>query len=163
VDGGPAWGGAEEPRKKSHTGVIVTVITVLVLLVCGGGGAALWLVSRGEGRPTAQPTGPSTVDPSASTGAEPTPAASPTAAPASSADARFAAKGQCLANDGTEKAPEMRIVGCKGGTYEVLARFEGTTDWKNKCGGGRVPGYQYYYFYDSELNTLDFVLCLKRR
>lgn len=160
----PTWGEPEPPKKtKSPTGLIITVVAVLVLLVCGGGGFALWLVSRDGGEPTAQPSAPAAGDPSASNAAEATPDASPTAAPANSTDARFAAKGQCLANDGSEKAPEMRIVACGGGTYEVLARFEGTTDWKTKCGGGKVPGYQFYYFYDSELNTLDFVLCLKKR
>jgi len=57
----------------------------------------------------------------------------------------------------------MSIAKCAAGTYEVLARFDGTKDYAGKCGGGKVPGYQYYYFFDSDLDTLDFVLCLKKR
>ncbi|HEY3007956.1 MAG TPA: flagellar basal body protein FliL [Micromonosporaceae bacterium] len=153
----------EPPKKNRTTALIIAVVAVLVLLVCGGGGLALWLVGRDQGEPAAENSPAAQGGPNASSSAQPTRAQSATPAPANSTDARFAAKGQCLTNDGTEKAPEMRIIKCASGSYEVLARFEGTTDWRNKCGGGKVPGYQYYYFYDSELNTLDFVLCLKKR
>lgn len=50
-------------------------------------------------------------------------------------------------------------------TYEVLRRIDGATSGKKdaeaKC--GKVAGYTDWYFFDSELDTLDFVLCLKRR
>jgi hypothetical protein len=42
----------------------------------------------------------------------------------------------------------------------VLARFDGTIDFKGKC--AKVAGYQYHYYFDSELDVLDFVLCLKK-
>ena len=56
--------------------------------------------------------------------------------------------------------PKMRKAQCSPGTYEVLQRFDGTADTK-KCDG--VPGYQYNYYFDSPVNSLDFVLCMKKR
>ena len=99
-------------------------------------------------------------DPTAPT-APPTPG--PTGvADGSSTDARFAKRGKCLVNKGTEQKPLMEIAGCAPGTYQVLERFDGTKDYQEKC-EGKVPGYEFYYFFDSDLDTLDFVLCLKKR
>jgi hypothetical protein len=74
-------------------------------------------------------------------------------------------KGQCVRNEGTADAPVMTIVPCVSGTYEVLKRIDGRTtgeaDAEAKC--SKVPNYTKWYFYDSELDSLDFVLCLKER
>ena len=57
----------------------------------------------------------------------------------------------------------MKIVSCASGTFEVLKRVDGRTtgptDAEAKC--GKVPSYTKWYFYDSELDSLDFVLCMK--
>ena len=54
---------------------------------------------------------------------------------------------------------------CAAGTYEVLERFDtattGEDDAQAKCKD--VQGYTKWYFYDSALDRLDFVLCLKLR
>jgi hypothetical protein len=158
----PVWSQPvpQPPKRKLSTG-LVTLLGVLALLVAGGVGIGLYLLDD-DPDDTAGPTTPSA---SASAGAPTTPpAAGPTqTAGGSSTDARFATKGQCLVNKGTAKKPTMQITTCAAGTYEVLARFDGTKDYNARCGGGKVPGYQFYYFFDSDLDTLDFVLCLKKR
>ncbi|NUR25689.1 MAG: hypothetical protein HOV83_07535 [Catenulispora sp.] len=74
--------------------------------------------------------------------------------------ARFAKPGDCLVNDGSDAEPLLRLVSCGPDTYQVITRFEGTTDADKAC--ATVKGYEYNYSYDSPLdNTLDFVLCLK--
>jgi hypothetical protein len=59
----------------------------------------------------------------------------------------------------------MTIVPCASGTYQVLKRVDGRTtgeaDAEAKC--SKVTGYTKWYFYDSELDSLDFVLCLRER
>jgi hypothetical protein len=142
------------------TGLLV-LVAVLTLLVFGGVGVGLYALSGDDPDTTAAPTG-TTAPPEPTSSAAPD--AGPTATTAGPAtDARFAAKGQCLVNKGNAKKPTMEISKCASGTYEVLARFDGTKDYKTRCGGGKVPGYQYYYFFDSDLDTKDFVLCLKKR
>ena len=101
----------------------------------------------------------------------PSPANSPpavresSAAPEASTEARFVTTGQCVRNEGTETLPRMTIVPCAPKAYEVLARFDGATngeaDAKAKC--SKMSGYTNWYFFNSELDTLDFVLCLKLR
>ncbi|HEX2772165.1 MAG TPA: flagellar basal body protein FliL [Micromonosporaceae bacterium] len=165
----PAW---SEPApvppvpdgRGSRTPVLVLVVA-LALLVCGGGGTALYLLGRGEEHTTAQAS-PQPSD-AATSGAS-----SPTAAPRastpgaqSSADARFVKVGQCVKNDGAATQPRLVITKCATKTYQVLARIDGATtgerDAKAKC--GKVKGYTDWYFFNSELDVLDFVLCLKLR
>jgi hypothetical protein len=179
-DGYPEVGHEPEPPKRSSTRLIVSVVVVLAVLVLGGAATLFYLNSR-DHDPAASPPGnhatnqaggaqtggpqagggqgdataPAGQDPGAATGQSGTPA------PESSAEARFATKGQCLVNDGTNEVPRMRIVACGPNTYEVLARFDATIDYQTEC--GKVKGYQFHYFFDSELNALDFVLCLKKR
>lgn len=75
--------------------------------------------------------------------------------------ARFAEQHDCLQNIGTTEQPNMIIVECGPGTLEVLERLEGTTDY-HQC--EKVSEYRYYYFYDSDLgDSLDFVLCMRKR
>jgi hypothetical protein len=83
--------------------------------------------------------------------------------PQTSADARFATKGQCVRNEGTNTEPELRIVVCTTNTYEVLKRIDGRAtgekDAVAKC--AKVTGYTKWYYYDTEYDDVDFVLCLR--
>jgi hypothetical protein len=156
----PMW--APMPPKRRGPGkVIVLLVVVLGLLICGGLGTLGWLIGQKQDNPNARDT----VVPTATT-------VRPTAAgndvnpgPQSSQDARFVAKGQCVRNEGTADAPKMTISVCASGTYEVLARVQGRTtgeaDAETKC--AKVRHYTKWYFYDSELDDLDFVLCLRER
>lgn len=149
------------PPERSSTRLIATIVAVLAVLLVGGVVTAL-VVTRGDNdKPSAQATtaGPSAEAAGAQQGSSPE--GTDTPAPESSAEARFAVAGQCLVNDGSDAKPSMRIVACAPNTYQVLARFDGTIDYKGKC--GTVKGYKYHYYFDAELNSLDFVLCLKKR
>jgi len=153
----PAWSQPAPPPRKRNTPIVALVI-VLGLLICGGLGTTAWLLS---GRGEDDGGQGATVDPipSATTQRVTDPE------PRSSEDARFVTKGQCVRNEGTPGKPDMKIVACATGTFEVLKRVDGRTtgetDAESKC--NRVPEYTKWYFYDSELDSLDFVLCLKER
>ena len=73
--------------------------------------------------------------------------------------------GQCVRDAGTAGHPKLVISECGEKTYQVLRRIDGATSGKKdaeaKC--AKVDGYTNWYFFDSELDSLDFVLCLKRR
>lgn len=143
------------PPKRRNT-PIVALVVVLGLLICGGLGTTAWLLNERETRRVggAQASLPSTV-PATDDVADPQ--------PRSSSDARFVAKGQCVRNEGTADRPGMAILPCAGGTYEVLKRVDGRTtgeaDAEAKC--AKVEKYTKWYFYDSDLDSLDFVLCLR--
>jgi hypothetical protein len=132
---------------------------VLVFVLCGGGGLALYLLNSKGSTPTAQ--GSPVVQGSPATGAAGS-SGNPTrsGAPTPSYDPSSIIKGQCVANDGTEDQPRLRVVGCTPGSYLVLARFDGTADTK-KC--TTVAGSTHDYFYETTPGTLDFVLCLKKQ
>lgn len=156
-----AYPGAPAPGRGR--GPLVAVLVVLGVLVLGGG--ILWyLLSDDDGAPSTTgavlPTTPVEPDGAASGPTATTPA------PASSADPRFVKAGQCVRNEGPAGGkPKLLITACAPKTYEVLRRFDGATsgerDAEAKC--GVVEGYTNWYFFDSELDTLDFVLCLKQR
>jgi hypothetical protein len=147
----PTW----PPAPRRRNGPIVALVVVLGVLILGGLGTTAWLlVERGKhGSPQARPsaTGPTS--------------AANVAGPQPSEDARFVKKGECVRNEGTAQNPAMTIVPCTSGTYEVLRRIDGPTtgetDAESKC--SKVPEYTKWYFYDSELDSLDFVLCLRER
>ncbi|MEU7586329.1 hypothetical protein AB0A95_08515 [Micromonospora sp. NPDC049230] len=160
-----SYGGdpAPAPRRRGR-GPLIALLAVVLLLAAVGG--AFWL-RRGQDdpAPVAAPTdSPAAAEPSADADAtEPAPSA---AAPESSADPRFAKVGQCVRNDAAAGAkPKLLISECGAKSYEVLSRIDGATsgerDAETKC--GKVQGYTNWYFFDSELDTLDFVLCLKQR
>ncbi|MEV6488726.1 hypothetical protein AB0M20_08825 [Actinoplanes sp. NPDC051633] len=153
----PSWGPPVQPARRKRNTPIVALVVVLGLLICGGLGTTAWLISRDDPTdPVAQPTTPATTS---QTNAVTDPE------PRSSEDARFVKKGQCVRNEGTPDQPEMKIVACASGTFEVLKRVDGRTsgeqDAERKC--TKVTGYTKWFFYDSELDSLDFVLCLKER
>lgn len=110
---------------------------------------------------------PGTENPAPEVGVSASANASPPAAVAHTApsDVRFVQTGECLRNDGDLVRPQFTIAPCGPQTYEVLARFDGATDGesdaKRKCAS--VPGYTDWYFFKSELNVLDYVLCLRAR
>lgn len=147
----PMWGQAPPPPPKRNTPIVALVVT-LGVLICIGLGTTAWLLKeRSDNKPEA------TASPSGS-------ASDTGPVPRGSEDARFNVKeGDCVINDGTDDVPEMKATGCTSGTYQVLARFDGKTtgekDAESKCAD--VPGYTKWYFYDSPLDDLDFVLCLK--
>ncbi|MBW4703897.1 MULTISPECIES: hypothetical protein [unclassified Micromonospora] len=152
------------PGSGRGRGPLIAVLVVLAVLTVSGG--TLWyLLSDDEPTNTgaALPTAP--VVPDAAT-AEPGGSTTATPAPAASADPRFVKAGQCVRNEGPAGGkPKLLITECAPRTYEVLRRFDGATsgerDAEAKC--GKVEGYTNWYFFDSELDTLDFVLCLKQR
>ncbi|RKN29706.1 LppU/SCO3897 family protein [Micromonospora musae] len=158
------YAGAPAPARRRR-GPLIVVSVVVVLLVLAAGSALYLLADGDEPPPVAAPT--SAVPSRAADPDVPAPTAPATAAaPESSADPRFAKVGQCVRHDGTANGkPKLLIAGCAANTYEVLRRFDGTTsgekDAETKC--AQVRGYTNWYFYDSELDTLDFVLCLKQR
>ncbi|MFG1607058.1 hypothetical protein [Actinoplanes sp. NPDC049265] len=152
----PAWGHQPSPPPRKRNTPIVALVIVLGLLICGGLGTTAWLLSaRGDDDARGD-----TVAPTASTTTN-NQVTDPQ--PRSSEDARFVNKGQCVRNEGTPDQPAMKIVACASGTFEVLKRVDGRTtgeaDAESKCRS--VPQYTKWYFYDSELDSLDFVLCLK--
>lgn len=159
---------APAPRKGLSVWLIA-LLGVVALLVLGGTGIGILLANKDDPEKQASPTvtesAPPTDDPDGRT----SPGPDSTGDPASgdqATDVRNVTAGQCLRNAGTDKEPDVSIAPCAPGTYEVLARFDGTADYKKNCGDGKktkVPGYEFHYFYDSELDSVDFVLCLKRR
>jgi hypothetical protein len=152
----PAWSPPPALPPHRRNGPIVALVVVLGLLIVGGLATTAILLNKDDN--TTQGNGP--LLPST----QPTTAAN-VADPQPSEDARFVKKGQCVRNEGSSDTPQMTIVPCASGTYEVLKRVDGRTtgeaDAESKC--SKVPNYTKWYFYDSELDSLDFVLCLKER
>ncbi|MFC0532944.1 LppU/SCO3897 family protein [Phytohabitans kaempferiae] len=160
----PVWGQPvpPPPPKKSSRALIFVIVALALLVVAGGVAAVVKLGGSGE-TPLTQQTTPAPGDPTGEPGGapEPEPTQDATPAPENSTDARFVKAGQCVVNEGSNDQPVLKIVECGSKTFEVLARFDGTIDYETKC--KTVEGYQFHYFFDSELNPLDFVLCLKQR
>ncbi|MFI7606813.1 hypothetical protein ACIBTV_16955 [Micromonospora sp. NPDC049366] len=159
---------APPPKRR---GALIAVLVVVTLLVLGGGATAFVLLGGDDAAPVTAPTEPAAgvgADPDVNVSADP---AEPTdvpsdPAPESSADPRFVKVGQCVRNEGPAGGkPKLLISDCAPRTYEVLRRVDGATsgekDAEAKC--AKVTGYTNWYFFDSELDTLDFVLCLKQR
>ena len=69
--------------------------------------------------------------------------------------------GDCLVNEGTDDDADMRKVTCTSGAYEVLKRFDGTSD-KTKCSG--VTASTHTFTHTSSIDSSSsFVLCMKQR
>ncbi|MFI6264382.1 hypothetical protein [Micromonospora sp. NPDC051006] len=153
------------PPPRRGRGPLIAVLAVVTLLVLAGGAALFVLLGQDEPAPVAGPTQPATAGGPDADVADPTDVPS-APAPESSADPRFVKVGQCVRNEGTAGGkPKLLISDCAPKSYEVLRRIEGVTsgekDAEAKC--AKVSGYTNWYFFDSELDTLDFVLCLKQR
>lgn len=139
----------QKPRRGFAMGAMVAVLSVLI----GGGLAtAAWFLLGGEEKEPEQPAVLAATTPAVHV-----------PRPQTSEDARFAAKGQCVRNEGTNTEPELRIVECTAHTYEILKRIDGRTtgekDAVSKC--AKVPKYTKWYYYDTEYDDVDFVLCLR--
>ena len=137
---------------RGSTALLVVLVSVLVVVLCGGGVAALYLLGTKDRQPTGSVT--------ASGPATPTPADhAPSASPSVSNDPNLIIKGNCVTNTGTDDAPVLKVVACGPGTFQVLAKFDGTDD-VTKC--KQIPSSTHHYFYQTTPKTLDFVLCLKK-
>ncbi|GAA0563217.1 hypothetical protein GCM10010172_53190 [Paractinoplanes ferrugineus] len=149
----PVWEQTSPPSRSRRNTPIIALVVTLGLLICVGLGTTAWLLKTRNDKPTASAS-PSNA------------AAVPGPAPKGSEDARFnVKKNDCVVNEGTDDVPEMKSTACVSGTYKVLERINGKTtgekDAEGKC--AKVSGYTKWYFYDSDLDDLDFVLCLKEQ
>jgi hypothetical protein len=147
-----AWVPPPPAASKRNT-PIVALVVVLGLLIVAGLGATAWLLirQRTDGKPQAGPSVAATTT-------------APATAPGSE-DARFATAGQCVQNLGSDDQPDMRKSVCASGTYRVLKVIKGKTggskDAEAKC--AKVQGYTNWFYYDSDLDDLDLVLCLRKQ
>jgi hypothetical protein len=150
----PTWG-RPPPMPRRNTSMVALVVA-LGLLICVGLGTTAWLLKERNDKKNA-----------AARQAQTTVSATDLAVPApeSSENARFVTEGQCVFNEGSREKPAMRQSVCTTGTFQVLKRINGKTSGEKdavaKC--AKVTGYTQWYFYDSDLDDLDFVLCLKER
>ncbi|WP_422772543.1 LppU/SCO3897 family protein [Plantactinospora sp. WMMC1484] len=164
----PSWStSAPDPMPKGGGNrTFAAVLVGLAVLVFAGAAVGIYLFSREDPSSEAQPpASEQTEEPAYEPSVPAAPAAPTTAAAEPSTDARFVKAGQCVQNEGTEAAPKLAITTCAPQTYEVLARYNGATtgatDAKAKC--ARVQNYTNFYFFNSDLDELDFVLCLRKR
>ncbi|MEV4712062.1 hypothetical protein [Micromonospora sp. NPDC049374] len=154
------YAGTPAPPPERRRGRMLVVLAAVLVLVLGGA-TAFYLAGRDDETPTpvAAPTEEVASTPDAQD--EETAPDDPAAA-----DPRFVQVGQCVRNDAAAGGkPRLLLSECAPRSYEVLRRFDGKTsgerDAEEKCAA--VDGYTNWYFYDSELDSLDFVLCLKQR
>jgi hypothetical protein len=149
-DGGPVWDSPAPPRRRGPGMTTIVLLSVVGLLLVGGAAVGVYLFTERDRTEPAREVAASVP-------------AAPSSVPQDPADARFVVAGQCVRNDGSEDVPRMRVVACTPGTFEVLKRIDGTTsgekDAQLKC--AKVGQYTNWFFYDSELDGLDFVLCLR--
>ncbi|GAB2939237.1 hypothetical protein GCM10027280_29410 [Micromonospora polyrhachis] len=167
------WGQPQQPGqfgqpvapKKGGGGKIALIIggilALVLLCVCGGVGIWFFTSDDDEKDPIAQPTAAPTARPTDRPSADPTPSRSSS----DDDDTTSYKKGDCLKNEGTNSSPKLRKVPCGPGTYEVLSRIPFTTDVE-KCKTDPLFGAKEAdanYYYDSTVNSADYVLCLKKR
>jgi hypothetical protein len=152
----PAVTAPPKPKRGGRVALIVTLVVLLVLCPCLGlAGWAVWKSGDDD-----KPAAPATTAPAVPTD-EPT--AAPTSAepsPTETADDAFA-KGDCVVNDGTDSDAKLRKVKCGPNTYQVLLRIPGTSDG-DRCKKA-APTATANYVNDGPLDSLDYVLCLKKR
>ncbi len=165
----PSAGHGDGPSPPRRRGPLVAVLAIVAVLALGAGAGVRWFRTGGDEAPVMSGSGPDSDVTASVSSAGPATSASPTpsvAAPDSSTNPRFVEVGQCVRNDGpADGKPELLITECGPQTYEVLLRVDGPTtgeeDAAAKCSA--VGGYTNWFFFDSDLDTLDFVLCLKQR
>ncbi|MFC4149295.1 hypothetical protein ACFO0M_23855 [Micromonospora mangrovi] len=137
--------------------MIITLVVLLVLCPCLGlAGWGVWKAGQEKDKvatpSTSAPVVPTDEPTAAPTTAEPSPTEDPE---------EDLAKGDCVVNDGTDADASLRKVKCGPGTYQVLLRIPGTTDG-DRCKKA-APTATANYVSDNPLDSLDFVLCLKKR
>ncbi len=149
--------GWRRPRPAGPIALVVVLSLVVVLFVCGGGALGLYLIGGRSGAASAQAAPPpGSATPRGSAGAasgSPTPSSSPL-------NPAAIVTGECVANDGTEDIPKLRLTACAPGAFLVVGRFDGTDD-VHKC--DTVAGATHNFFYRTDPANLSFVLCLKRQ
>ena len=150
-------------RGGGSKGLIIALVA-LAVLVFGGGATAIYMLGQDE--PGEKVTGQGQTATPAPSATRTPPSEKPVTsspAPQSSTDARFVKAGQCVKNEGSRDEPRLAITSCSSKTWKVLKRYDGATtgekDAREKC--SKVEGYTDWYFFDSPLDVLDYVLCLK--
>ena len=163
-DPGPSWAppvAPADPPTKNSRGPVIALVAAIAVLVIGIGAGAFFLLGREGGQATAAKA---TGQPNPTGTPSPTDAVATSPAAEVPTNISLVTVGQCVTDEGTRGKPKLMITECGAEGYRVLARVDGVTtggnDAKKKC--GKVSGYTDWYFYDSELDELDFVLCLKR-
>ncbi|MEU7753366.1 hypothetical protein AB0B57_06830 [Micromonospora sp. NPDC049101] len=146
------------PVKRTGRKVALIIALVVVLLLCpclGLAGWAIWRVADAgnDGRTpsTSAPVVPPVLPSDVPSSAPPTP----------DEDEDEFATGDCLVNEGTEDAAELRKVPCGPNTYQVLLRIPATTD-SARC-DALPPPISATYVHDNAVDLLDYVLCLRKR
>ncbi|MCO5999293.1 LppU/SCO3897 family protein [Actinoallomurus rhizosphaericola] len=160
------WGPPPGPPRKNN-GPIIVVAIVAALVVLGGGSAIAWALSSDghSKKPISLPTPSFSVPTGAPTGGYPTVEPSPTDSPdvptsSPTLDAAATVQpGDCVRNAGTDSAPHLVQTTCHSGTYKVLKRYTGTSDW-DKC--KNVAGSTAKYRRKNDIAILSFVLCMKK-
>lgn len=159
------------PPRRRRTGLVVTLVLLLVLIVGGGVYATLNWVGGSD----------DTAGDSGALGTVPTGTPGPSGSPEGDGEAVdnriglgavVAEADDCLVNDGSDEAPEMRIVACddeaEPPAYQVLSRFDehvqGGSDqeWdqaaQQLCAD--TEGYELHYRFRADDAADSFVLCL---
>jgi hypothetical protein len=132
--------------------LVVVLSVIVVLFACGGTGLALYLINGHHGGAAVAGSAPNGSG-SGRTGGSPASTASPL-------NPAAVVTGECVANDGTEDIPKLRLTACAPGAFLVVGRFDGTDD-VHKCDG--LAGATHNFFYRTDPASLSFVLCLKRQ
>ncbi|MEV4507849.1 hypothetical protein AB0K00_02675 [Dactylosporangium sp. NPDC049525] len=159
--GGDQWGPPAAPPRRKGSGGTVAIVVIIVLVLCSLGGVGTWYVLK-DNKTTPSTSAPT---PKVSTSGKSSGSAAPSGAPSSATgvqpgDAKTVKVGECLTNQGTAQQPRMVKTACAPATFEVLKRIPATKD-VTKCKD--TAGYTHDYFYDSTVDSEDFVLCLKLR
>lgn len=158
----PGYGaGWSPPPQKKGSGPLIAAIVVLAVLLCGGGISAVYFVARDNktDKPGARSSTSASAGPSQSESESPSP--EPSETEEDDRDLASITIGDCLVNEGTDSDADMRKVTCTSGTYEVLKRFDGTTD-KTKCSA--VSASTHTFTHTSNVDSSSsFVLCMKQR
>lgn len=150
--GAPGGAGPDQRSPAGSVALVLVLSLIVVLFACGGAGLALYLINGHHGGGVAAGSAPG---PSGSTSAKGSPTS--TASPLNPA---AVVAGECVANDGTEDVPKLRLTACAPGSFLVVGRFDGTDD-VNRCDA--VAGATHNFFYRTDPASLSFVLCLKRQ
>ena len=162
---GPGWSEGPPPPpyvpRRRYLGLFIAL--GLAVMVAAAGVATTVYLASGGARESTRAT-------SAAGGAGGGTAPTPTSTPDNlGLAAGFAEVGDCLVNDGTDDAPQMRITLCDAEEdrviYRVLARFdERVADddgARRVCGS--TDGYRYHYYFISDRRGESFVLCMTDR
>ncbi|WP_370067807.1 hypothetical protein [Streptacidiphilus sp. MAP5-3] len=151
--GPPMYPGKPLMNRPQALGFLMPVFVVLIFLI-----AVIVGLSSGSSDPTYVPP---VTTPTATATDNPTdaPTDSPTDNPTDSPStgvgtdpAQSAQVGDCLKNNGTNSSPDMQIVTCASGLYQVEQRLNNTTD-TTACPADSTENYTSY--------GDNFVLCLK--